>query len=252
MLKDILIGFGDNMRSRTTNPFFGTFIIVWIIRNWQLIITLFNLDLYTTLDKKFEVLKAYFVDKDILWGLFQNTWISIVAIVGTYAVLNLSRAIINLFENHVTPWVYKVTMPGQIILRSEYNKMLNKYEELQARYDAEKVKRTRAEEEQDRIEKRLQAYLSNTNEHQAGIKIDFEQIYSIMLENDALEGFIDDVEEVLKGKPVRTYSVGLILQLGLFEKTKDLSEDEAYFKLTSKGSKYWDYLISKNEIGKKR
>lgn len=40
----IFESFVDNIKQKTTNPFFGTLILVWLVRNWELIYTLFNFD----------------------------------------------------------------------------------------------------------------------------------------------------------------------------------------------------------------
>ena len=44
MIKDFLVSFKDNFKEKTRNPFLGTYLIVWLIRNWELIYTLFNFD----------------------------------------------------------------------------------------------------------------------------------------------------------------------------------------------------------------
>jgi hypothetical protein len=151
MLSEILVSFSDHIK-KTRNPFFGTFIIVWVVRNWQFIITVFNLDLYSTLDAKIEVLKTYFADTTILSGFFNTAWISIVAIIVSYTLLNISRAIINTFENKVTPWVYKITQPKAIVLKSDYDLLQKKLDKLEVRLTEERSKRIEAEESRDKLQ----------------------------------------------------------------------------------------------------
>ncbi|HEY0056585.1 MAG TPA: hypothetical protein VGB63_14620 [Pedobacter sp.] len=60
MIKDIFDSFKDNLRERTTNPFLGTFVIVWVIKNWKLVYSLFYFDKDFTLEKRLNYISSYF------------------------------------------------------------------------------------------------------------------------------------------------------------------------------------------------
>ncbi|WP_377717329.1 hypothetical protein [Pseudofulvibacter geojedonensis] len=60
MIKDFLISFRDNFKEKTRNPFLGTYVIVWIVLNWELIYTLFNFDDNYKLENKVAFIKAYY------------------------------------------------------------------------------------------------------------------------------------------------------------------------------------------------
>ncbi len=44
MLDKIWDGIKDNVLQKTTNPFFGTLIAIWLVHNWQFIYTIFNFE----------------------------------------------------------------------------------------------------------------------------------------------------------------------------------------------------------------
>lgn len=54
MIKDFLISFKDNFREKHRNPLLGTYLLVWLFRNWELLFTLFNFDKEKKLQDKIE------------------------------------------------------------------------------------------------------------------------------------------------------------------------------------------------------
>ena len=56
---DITSSFFDNIKDKTTNPFFGTLIFVWLVRNWDLVYTVFNFDSDCNLEDKKEFIRKY-------------------------------------------------------------------------------------------------------------------------------------------------------------------------------------------------
>lgn len=50
MIEDLFVSFKENIKGKTTNPFFGTLILVWIFHNWRLIYSIFNFDTSSNLD----------------------------------------------------------------------------------------------------------------------------------------------------------------------------------------------------------
>ena len=72
MIKDFLISFRDNFKEKTRNPFLGTYVIVWIVLNWELIYTLFNFDDNYKLENKVAFIKAYYKEQSFIGNLFKK------------------------------------------------------------------------------------------------------------------------------------------------------------------------------------
>jgi hypothetical protein len=145
MIKDFLISFSDNFKEKTKNPFLGTYFLVWVVRNWELIYTLFNFDSDTSLEEKKSFIFDYYSNNDFLNNLFCNILWSFGLLVLTYLLLNLSRFIVNLSEKRLTPWVYKITDSKSIVLKTEYERIRAENDELQIRLEKERTAKSRLE-----------------------------------------------------------------------------------------------------------
>ena len=73
----IIESFVDNIKQKTTNPFFGTLILVWLVRNWELVYTLFNFDNDCTLSDKKQFIRDYYVSKFFWKELLLNIGIAL-------------------------------------------------------------------------------------------------------------------------------------------------------------------------------
>lgn len=251
-VNEILLSFSDNLK-KARNPFFGTFIVVWIIRNWKLLVTLFNLDLYPTVDEKIEVLQSYFVDGTIVESFLLTSLISLVVLIVTYVLLNVTRFISNSFEKKVTPWVYKITDKTSIVLKIDYNKLEDDVRRLEERLSEERLKRLEAERERDSLEslKREQVEKLARYDAEDTKPDDLEAIDSFLLEQKLTDKFLDVVASIKSQKALVNSSslVHSFLRLGLIELDPELGSVDStsgYFRLTMKGHDYWDYRVKQN------
>lgn len=145
MIKDLFLSFRDNFREKTTNPFLGTYLLVWIIRNWELVFSIFNFDKSHNLDFKTSFIRSYYEQNSFLLGILWNTLWTFGVLITTYIILNLSRAIVNISEKQIKPWVYKLTDSKSIVLKSIYERIRNDRDELQNRLDKERESRSKLE-----------------------------------------------------------------------------------------------------------
>lgn len=117
--------FKENLSKKVLNPFLGTYILVYLIRNWQLVISLYYLDSFPTIKGKLAYIKPYFYSdwKDFLKGVFINFTITLIAISITYLFLSASRLIINLFEKGLIPYINLLSDKFSVVSRELYNKL---------------------------------------------------------------------------------------------------------------------------------
>lgn len=155
MLNEYIKSISDNLNNKTRNPFLGTYTIVWMVRNWELLFMLFNFDKDYNMEKKIMTIKAYFNNHDFSVNLLLNILISFVLLTLTYLLLNISRYIVNTFEKRVTPWVYKKTDISSIVTKKEYIILHNRYIKLESDIDIEREKRYKEEKRAKDLENEL-------------------------------------------------------------------------------------------------
>jgi hypothetical protein len=266
MLKDIILSFKENIKDKTTNPFFGTFLIVGIVRNWDFLITLTNLDLFYTLDKKKEILSPFFQLDSLLWGILTNTWVTVVVIILTYGLLNISRLIVNFFDKVVTPIVYRLTDRGSIVLKTDHKKLKDEKERLEQKLEKERETRLKVQAERDNLEARIIEIIAKgtsmenkeikeepkdevLNNEKAGNKM-IESIYSMVASRDMIESFKQTIDSIESRRSLSDNSefVKYFLRLGLIKKESAYAGGYSTYKFTEKGKELWDFLIEKKEL----
>lgn len=263
MIKDIILSFKENIKDKTTNPFLGTFAIVAIVRNWDFIITVINLDLFYTLEKKKEALSPYFQVDTFLWGILTNTWVTVVAIALTYGLLNLSRLIVNFFDKVVTPIVYQLTDKGSVVLKADFNKLKGDKEKLEQRLEKERESRLKVQAERDNLETRIIELISKANNTEQKESKDetpkkavepketnvIDSIYSMVHSRNLLEKFkyAVDVIEAQSLLNANDESVKYFARLGLLKKKSEYGTGSEY-TFTELGRQFRQFLLRKGEL----
>jgi len=113
----------DNFRTKTTNPFFGTLIAVWIFHNWRLVYMLFNFDKGTKLSKKLEEISGYLDGWDFVWNLLLCVGIALVVVVFTYVFLGISKYISGVYNEKISPRIDAIFGDENIVSKDKYLKL---------------------------------------------------------------------------------------------------------------------------------
>ena len=156
MILTWLTSAGNNIVDKTKNPFLGTFTLVWLARNWELIFALFNFDKSYSLEKKIKFLSER-IQYDTFWTEvgYNILWTFIVLIL-TYLLVNITRVISNLFEKRLTPIVHKWTDYKSLVPKSEYQGVLTRMNDIQERLDKEIQEKIKLQNERDKLEENIQ------------------------------------------------------------------------------------------------
>lgn len=237
MIKDFFISFADNLKEKSRNPFLGTYLLVWLIRNWELVYTLFNFDSEYNLNKKKEFIFSYYKKNDFISNLFTNILWAFGLLILTYALINLSRFIINLFEKKLTPWIYKVTDSNSIVLKETYDKLKSENNILELNLEKERESKGRLQIEISKLEKKIEDSNSYTNSisvenhEQNKIGDETELMFKKIKEKDWLRNYINHITTVNKANNGWVENVEIdepfhyFITLGLI----DISEDNGQF-----------------------
>ncbi len=134
MILDSVSSFIENMKSKVSNPFFGTLIAVWIVRNWNLVYGIFIFDEDCMMNDKFEFVKNHFKDKNIYDELWTNISTTFVLILLGYILLIISRFLANFVEHRITPNINKIAasklVANKDVLIELENQLLKKTNDL--------------------------------------------------------------------------------------------------------------------------
>jgi hypothetical protein len=248
MIKDFLVSFKDNFKEKTRNPFLGTYLIVWLIRNWELVYTLFNFDQNQNLANKIDFIKTYYSNNNFLQNLWTNVYWSFGLLVLTYLLLNISRLITNLSEKRLTPWIYKITDSKSIVLKTEYNRIRTERDEIQFRLDQERDLKSKLENQIKRLENELTESKNRIPEEEITLesilpKSDIDNslniLYEKLKERELIEKFKETATIINKGTLINNNEpIDGLIELGLiiFEKDSPYGGAKKY-KLTDYGEK---------------
>ena len=223
MVKDFIGSFSDNLIERTKNPFLGTYALVWLVRNWVIVYTLFNFDSQLKMQSKIDVIRTHFIDNPFWSNLFINISLTLLLLVITYFFLNVSRTIVNFFEKVVTPWVYKITDKSSIVTKEIYNEALKRINDLETVVDNERKRRFEAENRADEIEKKLVSIQS------ANVAIyDTEHLEE---EEEEAPRSTEEIEEEVNEFLKSSLEKGDLIIPDLYNKLDKLNKVESFSKL---------------------
>ena len=208
----------------------------------------------------------YFQIDTFLKGIWTNIWVTILLLIATYTLLNLSRVIINFFEKIVTPIVYQFTDKGTVVLKTEYKKLEEEKEKLEKRLEKERDSRLKVQAERDSLESRIIESINKENQpkNEESILEDdsksiavaekviskIDSIYSMVESRKMLDLFKQVIDAIEAGRSLvdNEEYVKYFLRLGLIKKKAAYSGGRSTYTFTDKGRELWDLLIEKKEI----
>lgn len=117
---NFISSFFDNIRDKTTNPFFGTLIFVWLIRNWDLIYTVFNFDSDCDLQDKKEFIRNYYGARIVWQEIGLNISIAFGLMLLGYVLIIISRLVVNVTDHNIIPWMNNKTVSKLVVNKDRF------------------------------------------------------------------------------------------------------------------------------------
>lgn len=244
MIKDLLISFKENIKQKTSNPFLGTLIIVWLIHNYKHLYELFFSGSNLLFKEKLYSLDLLFNPNHFLVNIFECIIISFLVLIITYLLLSLSRLISNFHEKVITPWVYKVTDKSSIVLKMDFERLNLDKERVQKRFEQERETRIRLENEIEELENKIKKSLkpdSNEQTESKPVKNENEKLVDLLENKGYLETFeslifsINNDEWIKEEEGHKFFiTIGLITSL---------QKENTYrrYEFTERGKQFQDY-----------
>jgi hypothetical protein len=160
---------------KTTNPIFGSLIIVWLIHNWKLMYKIFNFSSTETIEQRMAFIASYLDPPNFLPNLGWCILIAFVVLMVSYFLLYLSRLIINFFENIVAPFVYKITDKSSVVLKTNYELLKTEKDQLNDRLESERKSRVSLQNELENLESKYSKLQIDFDTYKAnGIKANLD------------------------------------------------------------------------------
>lgn len=246
MVKDTLNSVFDNLKERTTNPFLGTLIVVWLVHNWKLVYSLFYFDSKLTLDERLIYIEAYFLKMPFYINLLLVLVFTILVLCVTYFFLGLSRFISDFYEKGVVPRIVKFNDKSAVVLKSESDKQKEFIRSLEARLEEERLAKSNAQNERDQLDKLL-GELKGAKEN----NYSDDSLYRITandLRTKSFENHVDEVfENIESNSPINKDNV--VIKRFLDEdyisvkQTDRDNRQKALYKLTEEGRNFQDFWL---------
>jgi hypothetical protein len=263
MFSNITNSLRDNLIQKATNPFLGTFAIVWIVRNWKFVYSLFYFDSTFKLNDRINTISEYFKDYDF-WSFLVTVLLTLLVMLFTYAMLNISRLIVNFFDKIVSPQIYKLTDKSSIVLKSDYQKLEQQISLLEIKVQEERESRLKAQNENETLEKRIAELLSRNVEPEQTPTLTSQQpkrtktsdskkkdskaelIFNKFKAEKKLKEFEDIASDILNGEPLQKGReiVRQSSKIGLVEPGNYINDPDWYsYKLTPLGKEIHEILL---------
>lgn len=254
MVKDTLNSIFDNVKERTTNPFLGTLIVVWSIKNWRLIYSLLYFDPKLTLDQRLDKISNHFDGQSFIWNMLITVAITIVVLLSTYIMLGISRLLTDFYDNVILPKSADLTSKGSaVVLKVDHLKLKEENKLLEARLEEERLAKVGAQSERDAIDQKLLKLTSTADNVDTALPSDLEQTFKRVTkkfeDEDVVESINNTIASIQTMMSVEKNNPLLLklLREGFVEFKQNHASQfgHAYYTLTEEGRqflRYWNSL----------
>lgn len=191
----------DNIKQKTTNPFFGTLILVWAYRNWELLYTLFNFDNECTLDDKKVFIISYFNGREPFWVEF---WVN-VAYALLFVVLGIfftfiTRFVLDLVNNNFKPWAYKVSINNSVVRREQYDETNQNLLNSLAEIETTKSLNTRLAADNRKLEEENGRFIIKIDSEEKRFKQEIDRLGELLKSGNEIHELYKEQQKDLKLK----------------------------------------------------
>lgn len=131
----IFNSFSENIKEKSKNPFFGTLICVWLVRNWELVYTLFNFDSDCQLADKVQFVRDYYSSKTFWSELLINVGIAFGLMLIGFFLLIVTKVLSNIVDQRIIPSLNEKTVKGLTVKRVLYEQIKGHALDLQNNLD---------------------------------------------------------------------------------------------------------------------
>jgi|GEM_PF-1626116 len=248
MIKDSLNSILDNIKERTTNPFFGTLIVVWLIHNWSLVYSLFYFDSDYKLASRLNFINCYYEEKPFIINLLHVVLITVGVLVFTYVMLSISRFITDCYEKLVIPKIAQWTDKNSVVLKSDYIIVKEALQTLELKLENERLAKASAQTERDVAITKLAELQKQRDEDNAEIgrgsseQETYKRVYNVLRSDNGLSNVNETIQKIQNKYTVDPADkiIKTLLQEDFINRDKNTSATGRYI-FTDEGKKFIRY-----------
>lgn len=236
MLSEAIDSFKENIKQKIANPFLGTLLLVWIVKNWKVVYAFFFFDKEHKLQNRIDYFNSYWKEHNFIWNFVGVVLLTILILVVTYLFLALSRFISSYYENVIIPQIQKWSK-GKIVAAETHQIAIDRISVLESKVEVERRAKVELQNEIERLENRK---LSNEDSNLPSEN--FSDIASRLdqnFEKDAIKAVFTDIAQNLSVKSANSI-VEFLLNNALIEyKTHSAGNPgNRYYKFTTRGNEF--------------
>lgn len=136
-IKSIFQDFVNDNRDKVRTPYFSVFILIWLVRNWELIFTIFNFDEIEKRTDKTTLIGEYISKAVSPKELLTTTGLAFIGITVSYLLISLSKTITLAYKNFVTPFINNLFDKNLNVDKEIYNTVKQERDRFRRLYDDE-------------------------------------------------------------------------------------------------------------------
>lgn len=196
-MSDIWDSFTEYVKTRLTNPFLATLIVVWIIRNFTFVFSLFNFDSGETREQKLEYIENYLSIHETWSELGWNVSISFSVIFSSFILLLVSRALTNGYSLALS-FLNKHTAKSTMIEVEDHNKLLLEYANLKKERDVFRSEASSHDGQINDLVERLSSKTAELSIFESELAKEKNSKLTIENENENLKAKVENLEKEVK------------------------------------------------------
>lgn len=268
MINEALKSALDNLKERTTNPFLGTLVLVWLFHNWKLIYTLMYFDSKLSLKDRLVTLEAHFSMPNATFhqNLLYVVWMTFCILAISYILLLVARVLTDLYDKIALPHITKWTDKSSIVLRSKYAELEEIVKQLELRVEEERLAKVAIQNERDKSDARIvelmtekeipsitpinESAINNEND----VLSNYDRVASKLIADKNVKAFNELIDTIFNNNWIRIDDKivkylsreNLIIGTG----TKSADRQKQNYDLTAEGKdflKFWNSLDAEEE-----
>lgn len=243
----------DNLRQKFTNPFLGTFILVWIVHNWRLVFSFFNFDERTNLERKMKVISYYYDSAFSIENLAVSAAITLGVLIASFIGINIARIIVETSERIIKPAILKIASSSKVVERKDLEAVEDALKVWVGKHAKEVTeKNTIQNQYDDLVAKNKNLMASNVTfpgtgtdtGMDTGMDTEIQKNYINLKKQGLIKEIWENISDIVSGKIiVKSKALEAMLMMEFVEFQESESSGNIY-KLTNKGQTFREYINS--------
>lgn len=241
----------ENLKQKFTNPFLGTFILVWIVHNWRLVFSFFNFDERTNLERKMKVISIYYDSAFSVGNLALCAGIALGVLIASFIGINLSRIIVEYSEKVVKPIILKISGSAKVVERIDLIAVEDELNVWVKKHDSELTAKNAIQKQYDEIVEKNNTELGVANDLQGTelepttdqkINNEYQEINAQLIEKNLNDETKLNILAILRGKRIEGSEwLDLMLYNGILE-ISDTVQGSSIYRFTQKGEGFREFI----------